>query len=71
MLSSKVVQTKTHAYPQPEGTLGESMIRASRRLGVDSSYGMFCQKEKNRFHHSVLVSIEVDSCVFCIVCLVL
>ena len=40
MLSSKVVQTKTHAYPQPEGTLGESMIRASRRLGVDSSYGM-------------------------------
>lgn len=40
MLSSKVVQTKTHAYPQPEGTLGESMVRASKRLGTDSSYGM-------------------------------
>lgn len=40
MLGSKVMQTKTHAYPQPEGTLGDSMIRASTRIGDDSSYGM-------------------------------
>ena len=33
------MQTKTHAYPQPEGTLGDAMIRASQRIG-DSSYGM-------------------------------
>ena len=39
MLSSKVVQTKTHAYPQPEGTLGECMLKASRRLGDNSVYG--------------------------------
>lgn len=41
MLGSKVMQTKTHAYPQPEGTLGDCMIRASQRLGDDSSYGEF------------------------------
>lgn len=37
MISSKVVATK--GYPQPEGTLGEVMIRSSRRLGDDSVYG--------------------------------
>lgn len=32
------MQTKTHAYPQPEGILGDSMIRASQRIG-DDAYG--------------------------------
>lgn len=39
MLGSKVMQTKSQAYVQPEGSLGECMIRASKRLGEDSNYG--------------------------------
>jgi len=36
MVTSKVVTSKTHAYPQPEGTLGEAMVRAARRLSEPS-----------------------------------
>lgn len=39
MLSSKVVQSKAHAYPQPEGTLGETMIKSSGKLGDESTFG--------------------------------
>lgn len=38
MIGSKV-QNKTHAYPQPEGTLGEVMLRTSAKLGADSNFG--------------------------------
>ena len=38
MLSSKVVAAKS-AYPQPEGTLGEVMIKSGRKLGDESVYG--------------------------------
>lgn len=38
MIGSKV-QSKTHAYPQPEGILGESMLKASKRIGAGSTYG--------------------------------
>lgn len=47
MLSSKVVQSKAHAYPQPEGTLGETMIRSSRRIGDESS---FCKQNQKCIH---------------------
>lgn len=43
MIGSKV-QTKTHAYPQPEGQLGEVMLRASSKLGADSNFGKFIWK---------------------------
>ena len=39
MLSSKVVTAKSQAYPQPEGNLGEAMVRASNKLGLESNFG--------------------------------
>ena len=29
-----------HAYTQPEGLLGESMVRSSRKLGETNVFGM-------------------------------
>jgi len=40
MLGSKIVAAKSHAYPQPEGTLGEAMIKSGRKLGDESVYGI-------------------------------
>jgi endophilin-A len=37
-VSSKIKGSKTHSYPQPEGTLGESMCKFGRDLGEDSSF---------------------------------
>jgi len=38
MISSRVGQTKAHAYPQPEGTLGEIMVKYGSRLGECDSH---------------------------------
>ncbi|KAI1301658.1 Endophilin-A [Halotydeus destructor] len=38
MLSSRVTSAKAHAYPQPEGTLGETMIRSSKKIGEETTY---------------------------------
>ncbi|RWS16200.1 hypothetical protein B4U79_14196 [Dinothrombium tinctorium] len=38
MLSSKVATARSHAYAQPEGTLGEAMIKYSKRLGEISQF---------------------------------
>jgi endophilin-A len=48
-VSSKIKGSKTHSYPQPEGTLGESMCKFGRDLGEDSSFGEFQIKFKNFF----------------------
>ncbi|XP_015782585.1 endophilin-A isoform X1 [Tetranychus urticae] len=38
-VTSKVQSSKGHAYNQPEGILGESMIKYGRKLGEDNSFG--------------------------------
>ncbi|RWS25848.1 lysophosphatidic acid acyltransferase endophilin-like protein [Leptotrombidium deliense] len=38
MLSSKVATSRAHAYAQPEGTLGEAMIKYSKKLGEVSAF---------------------------------
>lgn len=38
MLGSKVGTSRAHMYPQPEGTLGESMVRSAKRLGEDTTF---------------------------------
>jgi hypothetical protein len=48
-VSSKIKGSKTHSYPQPEGTLGESMCKFGRDLGEDSSFGKFQMKFKKFF----------------------
>lgn len=40
-------QVKTVDYPQTEGVLGDCMLRYGRELGVESSFGMFVNKERN------------------------
>ncbi|CAG2106753.1 unnamed protein product [Medioppia subpectinata] len=37
-VSSKIKGSKTHSYPQPEGTLGDSMCKFGKDLGEDSSF---------------------------------
>ena len=39
-VSSKIKGSKTHSYPQPEGTLGDAMCKYGKDLGEDSSFGM-------------------------------
>ncbi|XP_054160775.1 endophilin-A-like isoform X6 [Oppia nitens] len=39
-VSSKIKGSKTHSYPQPEGTLGDSMCKYGKDLGEDSSFAL-------------------------------
>lgn len=42
MVSSKLRGgAKAHAYPQPEGTLGEAMVKFGKDLGEETCFGMF------------------------------
>ena len=41
-VSSKIKGSKTHSYPQPEGTLGDVMCKYGKDLGEDSSFGWLC-----------------------------
>ncbi|XP_074602757.1 SH3 domain containing GRB2 like, endophilin-A isoform X2 [Brevipalpus obovatus] len=38
-VGSKIQSAKGHGYNQPEGTLGEAMIKYGRKFGEDSSFG--------------------------------
>lgn len=40
---------KVGAYPQPEGTLGETMVKFGAELGEESIYGKFISINSN-FH---------------------
>lgn len=41
MTSTLGGKTRAHAYPQPEGTLGEIMIKYGQRMGDQSEFGRF------------------------------
>lgn len=43
-------QAKTAAYPQPEGTLGEHMLKHGKDLGEDSAFGKFVCALKEHFY---------------------
>lgn len=46
MVSSKIRGgARAHAYPQPEGTLGEAMVKFGKDLGEESPFG------KPRYFH--------------------
>lgn len=45
MMSNKLrTGPKVHAYQQPEGILGDSMVKFGKDLGEDSVFGKFLKK---------------------------
>ena len=46
-------QSKVNMYPQPEGTLGEHMLKNGRDLGDDNSYGKWDQSSLAQWSHDM------------------
>lgn len=51
MVSSKIRGgARAHAYPQPEGTLGEAMVKFGKDLGEESPFG-----KRHYFHLLIII----------------
>ena len=52
-------QGKVAPYPQPEGILGEHMIKHGKDYGEETSFGEFCFSVFYRISHACYVTMAV------------